>query len=935
MTDEATRAGAGRMWRGTVRTALLASVALLAIAGAARDDAAHAQGTTAQVLMLDIRSQSLGSALTAFADRASLRLLFPSSLVAGRTSPALSGRFTREQALSRLLEGSGLAYAFTDAGTVTITDPAGAAPGAPDAEGSILLGTIDVVADGGRGAASGAGFQGTPDWVYETPASVGVVSGEAIRSSGARNVRDAISTAPGVYSGEGQGSFPTVSPNIRGVGDSGRVVVSIDGARQNAQDGGRYGGGLGGYGTAFVDSAFIRRVDIDRNPSAKAGSAASLGGGVDFRTVNADDVIGPGRIWGVELDATTGSNASDFQGSMIVATRLGETLSLTAGLSRTQMGDYEGGENGEVTASNIYNMTGRETWSSLLKLEGDFGDVRTSLSWMHQQNDFSYSPTGTSVGSDFEAANDSVSASAAWNPESPLINAEATLWLNSARSDETRHARIVSGILFDPETFQERDFLSFGGTLQNTSAFDTAAGPFSLNYGVEAFRDDATSNVMNEDIAEDPLIATGWLPYNRPGKRDVVSSFLNGTLEPVDWMTLSGGLRYDWYRLHGTARYYNRRVTTTTTPDRTAQAVTTWAEWAQVNSLTIYNLRKAICDTGLNPNNGQPISDSARQTNCNLLVQTGEPIDGVWRAAGTVVRGVTTYVTDYPEYETEMDRSYGAWLPSATVEFKPVDWLRPYVSYSHSMRPPTTNEAFFYGSIIPANSSGTTAAPNLDLRAETARTWEAGVNVMLDDLLQGGDSLRIKASAFHRTIDDYIVIGKIRTSEVTTQEYDSFVNAAEETTMQGVELEANYDAGIYWVGAAATWLETTWPTSTQIFTNDSGSTAGEIFAFAGAVPPRFKVTVDAGVRLFDRKVALGARVNHVTPNLAHYLDENGNIAETGDPYTTLDLHGSFDLGSQATLNLSFNNVTDQRYIPATGNYIAPGRTFLMGLNVKF
>ena len=912
---------------------MLASAALVAVA--ALQVPTHAQGTPPQALVLNIRSQSLGTALTTFADQAGIRLLFPSNLVAGRTSPGLSGRFTREQALSRLLEGSGLAFAFTDAGTVTITGPAAAADSVPDADGSIMLGTIDVTASGGRGAATGSGFQGTPDWVYETPSSVGVVSGEAIRGSGARNVRDAIASAPGVYSGEGQGSFPTVSPNIRGVGDSGRVVVSIDGARQNAQDGGRYGGGMGGYGTAYVDSAFIRRVDIDKNPGAKAGSAGSLGGAVDFRTVNADDIIGPGRIWGVETDATTGTNASDFQGSVIAATRLGDVFSLTAGLSRTQMGDYEGGEHGEVTASNIYNMTGRKTWSSLLKLEGDFGDVTTSLSWMHQQNDFSYSPTGTTVGSDLANTNDSVSANVAWNPDNPLINAQATLWLNSSRSDETRHVRIVSGFLMDPETYQERDVLSFGGTIQNTSEFETGVGPFSLNYGVEAFRDDASSHVMNENIAENPLIASGWLSFNRPGKRDVVSSFVNGTLEPVDWMTLSAGLRYDWYRLHGTARYYQRRVTQTRTPDQTAQAVMTWAEWAQVNSVTLYDINKTICDTGLNPSNGNAVSDSARAASCTQLARTGEPINGVWRNTGTLVRGTTTSVIDYPEHATEVDRTDGAWLPAATVSFKPFDWLQPYVSYSHSLRPPTTNEAFFYGSVIPGNSIGTSGAPNLDLRAEKARTWEAGVNVMLDDLFQGGDSLRFKASAFHRTIEDYIVLGKIRTNEVTTQQYDSFVNAAEDTTMQGVELEGAYDAGTYWLGAAATWLETTWPETTQIFSNDGGTTTGEIFAFAGAVPPRFKVSVDAGVRLFDRRVALGARVNHVTPNLARYLDENGNLAETGDPYTTLDLHGSFDLGNQATLNLSFTNVTDRRYIPATASYIAPGRTFLMGLNVKF
>jgi len=911
MRDEAKGSGAGRMWPGTVRTALFTSVALLAIAGAARHDAAHAQGTAAQVLMLDIRSQSLGAALTAFADRASLRLLFPSSLVAGRTSPALAGRFTREQALSRLLEGTGLAYAFTDAGTVTITDPAGAAPGAPDAEGSILLGTIDVVADGGPGAASGAGFQGTPDWVYETPASVGVVSGEAIRSSGARNVRDAIASAPGVYSGEGQGSFPTVSPNIRGVGDSGRVVVSIDGARQNAQDGGRYGGGTGGYGTAFVDSAFVRRVDIDKNPGAKAGSAGSLGGGVNFRTINADDIIKPGAQWGVELGSTTGNNGHDFQGSVIAATRIGDHVALTAGFSRTELEDYEPGQHGSVSSSSVYNMTGRESWSSLLKVEGEFDDVRTSLSWMHQDNAWGYSPSGSTVGSTFDATNDSVSASVDWDPESPLIKARATAWFNDFSSVELREARILDGSVIWPETVQQRDLVSFGGTVENTSELHTALGEHSVNYGVEAFRDDGTSSAMNDDIAEDPRYASGYLQFNRPGTRDVVSAFVSETWKPAEWFSVSGGLRYDWYHLSGSSTYYRYQAAV----DYKANCV-----------MSEYDYRIAY----------MPSWDPSTASNSLIRVlknRCGEVHDGTFYTSGTTISALSTPVT-YPETTLDIDRTDGALLPSATAEFAPFDWLRPYVSYSHSFRPPTITEAFFSGGVSPIVGIDTDGAPNVDLRGEAARTWEAGLNVIGDDVFRPGDSFRLKAAVFERTIEDYIVLGYIRVPDVD-EDLLSFVNAAGDTTMQGIELEANYDAGTHWIGAAATWLETTWPTSTQIFTNDGGSTTGEIFAFAGAVPPRFKVTVDAGVRLFDRRVVLGARVNHVTPNLAHYLDENGNIAETGDPYTTLDLHGSFDLGEQATLNLSFNNVTDQRYIPATGNYIAPGRTFLMGLNVKF
>lgn len=899
--------------RAALAAHLLATTALLGFTYALQPAPAVAQTASeaGQARAFNIPAQPLAGALSAFGRQSGLQITMASSTSRGVTSRAVNGSYTPQQALSLMLEGTGIAFSIGLDRTAYIGQQETVESVAIEADGSLVLDVIEISGKGDRLASSGSGYQGTPDWVYETPSSVSVVSGEAIQSSGARNVRDAIASAPGVYSGEGQGSFPTVSPNIRGVSDSGRVVVSIDGARQNAQEGGRYGGGLGGFGAAFVDSAFIRQVDINKNPDATAGNAGSLGGGVNFRTVGADDIIQPGREWGVEFNGTAGTNAHDYSGSVIAATRIGEYFSLTAGISKAKLGNYKIGSHGEVTTPDFDDLTGRKTWSSLLKLEGDLGDVRTSLSWMHQQNDFGYTPSGGSnAGSTFDATNDSVSASVEWNPDNPLINTKAIFWLNNSSQDEVREARIINGISYAPETFQQRNLLSFGGTLENTSEFDTAAGPLTFNYGVEAFRDDASSHVMNENIAEDPRFASGYMQFNRPGQRDVASTFINGKWEPADWVTLSGGLRYDWYRLEGTSTYYNH-VPASNYP---ASCVMT-----QYDYLVIYN-----------PDWLPAASDAAirrAQRTC------GEVYNGNFYQEGRAIPELSTPIT-YPATKIDIDRTDSAWLPSATVEFKPFDWLRPYVSYSHSFRPPTINEAFHSGGVSPVNGIDVNGAPNEYLRAEKARTWEVGVNVIQDGVFTGEDTFRFKASAFHRTIEDYIVLGYHRVPGVN-KNLIGFVNADEDATMYGLELEGNYDAGSYWLGGAATWLETRWPDKTQIFSNEYGSTGGEIFAFAGAVPPRFKVTLDAGIRLFDRKIAVGARVNHVTPNLGRYLDENGNLAETSDPYTTLDLHASFKLGDNAMLNLAVNNVTDQLYVPATGNFIAPGRTFLASVKARF
>ena len=158
MRDRATTARKIKISGDAFRAALLASAALFLVVGTGMLSPAHGQSATTQIITLNIRSQNLGAALTSFADRSGLRLLFPSSLVEGRTSPALSGSFTREQALARLLAGSGLSYAFTDAVTVTITDPAAAAGAPLSSDGMLVLDTIDVSGAGDRNAASGSGF---------------------------------------------------------------------------------------------------------------------------------------------------------------------------------------------------------------------------------------------------------------------------------------------------------------------------------------------------------------------------------------------------------------------------------------------------------------------------------------------------------------------------------------------------------------------------------------------------------------------------------------------------------------------------------------------------------------------------------------------------------------------------------------------------------
>ncbi|RYG85853.1 MAG: TonB-dependent siderophore receptor, partial [Alphaproteobacteria bacterium] len=74
-----------------------------------------------------IPSGSLGSALASFGSRSNLQLLYPAAITRDKTTTGVSGTMSPQEALSRLLAGTGLSFRFTTATTVTISAAEGQA----------------------------------------------------------------------------------------------------------------------------------------------------------------------------------------------------------------------------------------------------------------------------------------------------------------------------------------------------------------------------------------------------------------------------------------------------------------------------------------------------------------------------------------------------------------------------------------------------------------------------------------------------------------------------------------------------------------------------------------------------------------------------------------------------------------------------------------
>ena len=111
----------------------LASAIRLALAGALLAPVAttHAQATHAQAeVAVDfaIGPQPLSTALVAFGQQARLQVLTAGTRLEGQRSAGVSGRMPPSQALAKLLQGTGFAGSFSDAGTVVVKPAPAAAP---------------------------------------------------------------------------------------------------------------------------------------------------------------------------------------------------------------------------------------------------------------------------------------------------------------------------------------------------------------------------------------------------------------------------------------------------------------------------------------------------------------------------------------------------------------------------------------------------------------------------------------------------------------------------------------------------------------------------------------------------------------------------------------------------------------------------------------
>ncbi|WP_411037251.1 TonB-dependent siderophore receptor [Shinella sp. BYT-45] len=236
-----------------------------------------AAAQAARTHAFDIPAQPLDQALRTLARQTGLQIAYQTSIASGAMAPSVTGTMTAEQALSRLLAGSGLSYAFTGANTVAILGGGSTVGAATVADGSTVLQTITV--DGqaagltdGYVATSGVTATKTDTPLIEVPQSVNVVTRDQIDRQGAQNVTEATRYTPGVVATFGDSDSRNDVLQSRGF----YVRYNLNGSRLP----------YGAYSAALarIEPYSLERIDVLKGPSSVLYGQNLPGGLINMTT---------------------------------------------------------------------------------------------------------------------------------------------------------------------------------------------------------------------------------------------------------------------------------------------------------------------------------------------------------------------------------------------------------------------------------------------------------------------------------------------------------------------------------------------------------------------------------------------------------------------------------------------------------------------------
>lgn len=346
------------------------------------------------------------------------------------------------------------------------------------------------------------------------------ISSEVLQRTQAKDIKDIFATDPSVsVSGGGRNAQRIY---LRGIEGS-NLNITVDGAKEG-RGLQQHNGSLGG-----IDPDLLKRVEVQPGPGADRGPGA-LGGSIKYETVDAQDLLDPGKRIGFKLLTGYSSAAQALRGGASVYGLLTNGIGLLVHTSAENRESYRIGGGGTTPNSSYQALTGgkdRDYFIKFSMLEKASHSLRISA----EQNTNSNLNISGSTGSDMGYASLSATPSYQtvttnrysldhrYKPGNLLIDAKINLYYNENQL-ETRGS--------NAKNITENS----GGDLRNTFAFNIWKTRSSLTLGTDYLHEKLKSQLSNGSTVSDTSKNLGI--------------FLQERLTIGD-LTISAGARFDHY----------------------------------------------------------------------------------------------------------------------------------------------------------------------------------------------------------------------------------------------------------------------------------------------------------------------------------------------------------------------------------------------------
>jgi len=741
-------------------------------------------------------------------------------------------------------------------------------------DGSIQLGTIRV--EGASGGVGGGGTSGQGD-------NDGDPENAAYRTAGSTNYISQESIQR--FRGSSVGDFLSGTPGVLN-GDnrnSGALDINIRGMQGQGrvpviidgamQESTVYRGYAGIAGRSYLDPDLVGGVTIEKGPSAAADASGAVGGLARVRTLGAQDIIAPGGTYGFVIRAGVTGNNVDTPAPATI----GGSEARSRYFNRPNDLSFNGGSLSVAYAQRFEKF-----------------DLVAAIARRQTGNYFAGSEGGTPG----DAASGGMNAFA-YNEQVLNTSQDNTSYLlRSVIRPWDGHSLDLSYMRYESEfgEMMPSQIIRGDGPLQATPS-EVKVNTYTARYRYRPQNDliDLKVDLWATDMYNRIETPTRYTINNNTLNYDTISPSASDRYG----VTLSNTSRFfggfgDLAVAYGLAYDYEKIGKTDD-----------WDELvARYGTDHLYDAREGW-----------------KRQYSGFVSTEYKPVD--WVNFNLAARYLDAKVR-----ETEIGASWATdkfnhedvsgWTPILSLSVEPKRGLQFYARYAEALRAPSIFE-----------STGGWSAwvdPENPLRAEHAHNTELGVNYQKAGLFFGDDLLQTKFGWFNNQVTDYITRG-------THSTLGSILVNIPRVDMRGLELSARYDTGKYFAELAATKYGEMIICDQNNACRDANSRNGYVTTH---LPPTRSATLTLGGRFLDEKLTLGARYTDVGSRPTTQISGTITFVEW-EPYTTLDLFGSYRFNDRLSVDFTVDNVTDKFYLDplSLGLMPAPGRTARLSLVSRF